>query len=97
MGRTSIVSYDLVQSVDQKFCERWCFTISEVSCEFPQISRAVLYQIFTVMLRYHKFRARWVPGMFTGVHKTQRMASALTFFYSDATKIAMDFSITCYE
>jgi transposase len=36
-GRPSVVNDDLVQSVDQKICERWCFTISELSCEFPQI------------------------------------------------------------
>jgi hypothetical protein len=28
---------DLVQSIDQKICERLRFTISEVSREFPQI------------------------------------------------------------
>jgi hypothetical protein len=30
-------------------------------------------------LGYHKFCARWVPEMLADVHKTQRMASALTF------------------
>jgi hypothetical protein len=52
--------------------------ISELSCEFPQISSIVLYKIITVKLGYHKFGARWVLKMFTGAHKTQRMASALT-------------------
>jgi hypothetical protein len=33
----SVLSDDLVQSVDQKICERRCFTISELSCAFPQI------------------------------------------------------------
>jgi hypothetical protein len=28
---------DLVQSVDKKICERWCFIISELLCRFPQI------------------------------------------------------------
>jgi hypothetical protein len=28
----SVVSDDLVQSVNQKTCERQCFTISELSC-----------------------------------------------------------------
>jgi transposase len=37
-GRPTVVSDDLVRSVDQKICKRWCFTISELSCEFPQIS-----------------------------------------------------------
>jgi hypothetical protein len=46
----SAVSDDLVQSVHQKICERWHFTISELSCEFPQISHTVLYEIITARL-----------------------------------------------
>jgi hypothetical protein len=49
------VSDDLVQSVDQKICERWHFTISELSCEFPHISRTVLYEIITDRLGYTSF------------------------------------------
>jgi hypothetical protein len=44
-GRPSVVSDDLVQSVDQKICERRRFTILEVTCEFPQISLTVLYLV----------------------------------------------------
>jgi hypothetical protein len=58
--RPSVGSDDLVQSVDQKICERWHFTVSELSYEFPQISRTVLCEIITVRLRYHKLRTRWV-------------------------------------
>jgi hypothetical protein len=72
-GQPSVVSDDLVQS------ERWCFTISELSREFLQISRTFLREIFTVRLGYHKFCARWISKMLTGAHKTQRMASVLTF------------------
>jgi hypothetical protein len=56
----SVVSDDLVQSFDQNICERWRFTISELSCEFPHISHTVLYQTMTNRLGYHKFCARWV-------------------------------------
>jgi hypothetical protein len=80
VDRPSVVSNDRVQSVDYKICERRRFIISEVSCEFPQISCTVLYEIITLRLGYHKFCARWVPKMLTGAHKTQGMASALTFF-----------------
>jgi hypothetical protein len=59
-GRPSVVSDDPVQSVDQKICERQRFTISELSCEFPHISRTVLYKIITDRLGYHKFCTRWV-------------------------------------
>jgi hypothetical protein len=54
-GQPSVVSDGLVQSVDQKICERRRFTISELLCEFPQISHAVLHEISTVSLGYHKF------------------------------------------
>jgi hypothetical protein len=43
---------DLVQSADQRIYERWRFTISELSCEFPQIPSTVLYEIITVKLGY---------------------------------------------
>jgi hypothetical protein len=86
----------LVQSVDQKICGRQSFTISELSCGFPQISRTFPYEIITVWLGYHKFCARWVPKMLMGAHKLQRMTSALTFL-SHTTKMAMNFSITSYE
>jgi hypothetical protein len=39
----------LVQSVDQKICERQRFTISELLCEFPQILCTVLYGTITVL------------------------------------------------
>jgi hypothetical protein len=82
-GQPSVVSVDVVQSVYQKICERRRFTITELSCEFPQISRTLLYENITVRLGYHhKFCARWVPKMLTGAHKTQRMALALTCFRS---------------
>jgi hypothetical protein len=54
-SRPSVASDGLVQSVDQKICERWCFTISEILCEFPQISCTLLCEIITVRLDHHKF------------------------------------------
>jgi hypothetical protein len=73
------VSDDLVQSVDQKIYEIQRFAISELLCEFPQISHTLLYETITVRLDNHKFSARWASKMVTGAHKMQKMASALTF------------------
>jgi hypothetical protein len=56
-GWPSVVSDDLVQSVDQKICERWRFTISELTWEFPLISRTVPYEIITDRLGCYKFCA----------------------------------------
>jgi hypothetical protein len=78
-GQQSVVSDDLVQSVDQKRFSNDRFTISELSREFPQISRPVRNEIITVRLGCHKFCARWVLKMLTGVHRMQRMALILTF------------------
>jgi hypothetical protein len=52
VDESSVVSDDLGQSVDQKICERQQFTISEVLCQFPQISCPVLYEIITDSLGY---------------------------------------------
>jgi hypothetical protein len=79
VDRPSVVTDDLVQSVDQNICEGRRFTISELSCEFPQISCPALYEIITVRLGYHKFCARQVPKILMGAHKTQRVPSALIF------------------
>jgi hypothetical protein len=82
-----------------KNCGRWCFIISELLCEFPQISCTLLYKkIITVRLGCHKFCTRWVPEMLTGVHKMLWMAAAFVdFFEGSTTKMAMNFSITLYE
>jgi hypothetical protein len=74
------VSADLFQSVDQKICERWRFTITELPCDkFPQISRILLYKIIIVRLGYRHFCARRVPKILMCGHKMQRMASSFTF------------------
>jgi hypothetical protein len=77
--KMSVVSEDLAQSVDKSICEREHFTISELSCEFPHISRTVLYLIITVRLGYHKVCARLVLTMLMGAYKMQRTTWALTF------------------
>jgi hypothetical protein len=71
----SVVNGDFVQSVRQKICERRRFTISELSCEFPQISHTLPYEIITRRADCHKFCATQVQEMLTGEHKTQRMPS----------------------
>jgi hypothetical protein len=62
-----------------KILERRIFPISELSCELPEISHTVLYEIIAVRVVYHKCSAGWFPKMLTGVHKTQRMVSTLNF------------------
>jgi hypothetical protein len=45
VSQPSLVSDDLVQSVNQRICERWHFTIPELSCKFTQISCTLLHEI----------------------------------------------------
>jgi hypothetical protein len=51
-------------------------TFVRISTNFKHYS----LQIITVRLGYHNFDAIWVPKVPTSAHKTQRIASALTFF-----------------
>ena len=74
-GRKSVATVGLVQRVDQVVRGKRRFTISELSEEFPDISRSALYTIVRD-LGYRKLCARWVPKMLSDDHKTQRMASA---------------------
>ncbi|KAL4126648.1 hypothetical protein QTP88_010857 [Uroleucon formosanum] len=78
-GRPSIVTDDLVAKVNEKIRENRRFTITELSLCFPQISRTLLFEIFSQKLGYDKFCARWVPKLFTDHHKGQRLEAALTF------------------
>jgi transposase len=52
-GRPSLVADDHVQHIDKVVCERRPFTISELSLEFPQVCRTVLYEIVT--------KKTWLP------------------------------------
>jgi hypothetical protein len=59
--RPTVVTQELVQMIDEKVRENRRFTISELSHQFPQISRALLHKVITKDLGYRKFCARWVP------------------------------------
>ncbi|KAJ4445799.1 hypothetical protein ANN_12484, partial [Periplaneta americana] len=54
-------------------------SLDELHIAFPDISRSLLGEIVSQHLGYHKICARWVPRQLSDQHKTQRMASALTF------------------
>jgi hypothetical protein len=62
-GRPSVVNDDLVRAVDSKVHEDRRFTISSLSLHFPQISRAIPYEIVSDRLNYRKLCSCWVPKM----------------------------------
>ena len=59
-GRKSVATVGLVEGVDQVDRGKRRFTISELSEEFPEISRCVLYTIVSKDLGYRKLCARWM-------------------------------------
>jgi hypothetical protein len=69
----------LFKVLTKKICDRSHFTISELLCEFPQITQNLLYKIITVRLCYHRFCTWWVLKMLMGAHKMQRMARLYLF------------------
>jgi len=51
-GRPSLVNNDLVRKVNERVRDDRCFTISDLSLHFPQISRTLLYDIVSSHLGY---------------------------------------------
>lgn len=78
-GRPSLITDDLKKRVDDFIRKDRRVKLSELSKQFPEISRSLLYEIVTDHLNYRKICSRWVPKMLTDQHKTNRMGSALSF------------------
>ncbi|GFW84146.1 histone-lysine N-methyltransferase SETMAR [Trichonephila clavipes] len=78
-GRPSLITEELVHTIDEKIKENRKLTISALAMEFPQISRSLMHEIVTDKLKFHKLCARWVPKILTESHKTKRMGCALEF------------------
>jgi len=78
-GCPSVVNDDLVHKVNKRVRDNRCFTISDLSLHFHQISRSLLYDIISSHLGYRKVCAQWVPKMLREEHKKQHVACALTF------------------
>jgi len=67
-GCPSLVNDDLVHKVNERVRDDRCFTISDLSLHFPQISRTLLYDFVSSHMGYRKVYARWVPKMLTEEH-----------------------------
>jgi hypothetical protein len=80
VGWPSVVSDDLVQRDVQKVLQGRRFTISQLSYEFPQISRTLPYEIIIDWLRCLKFCARWVPENAHGCAQNADNGFGLDFF-----------------
>lgn len=85
-GPPTVITDRLVDEVNAKIRENRRLTISELSLQFPNVSRSVIYEIVTEKLGYKKLCARWVPKMLTDAHKQKRLASAENFLHRFETQ-----------
>jgi len=53
-GRPSLINDDLVRMVNERVRDDRCFTISDLSLHFPQISRTLLYDIVSSHLGHRR-------------------------------------------
>ncbi|KAJ4435469.1 hypothetical protein ANN_18085, partial [Periplaneta americana] len=78
-GRPTLITEDLKTKVNDRILQDRRTSLDELHIAFPDISRSLLGEIVSQHLGYHKICARWVPRQLSDQHKTQRIASALTF------------------
>ncbi|GFX12267.1 histone-lysine N-methyltransferase SETMAR [Trichonephila clavipes] len=78
-GRPSVVSADLIKEIVEKILFFCNYTILELSQQFPNIYRTVLYETVKTTLGYWKFCTRFVPQMRLEIHKTSLMGATLEF------------------
>lgn len=64
---------------DQLVWERWRFTITELSEDFPKLSWSSICMIVTERLRYQNICARWAPKMLMDDHGTNGIGLKIYF------------------
>lgn len=79
-GRPSVITDDLIQSVQRFVNSDKRRTLDDIHDEYPDVSRTILHEIVTKNLGYRKICARWVPHHLTDEHKAKRLAAAAAFF-----------------
>ncbi|GFT77638.1 histone-lysine N-methyltransferase SETMAR [Trichonephila clavipes] len=77
LGWPSVITGDLMQTVETKVRENRRFTITTLSLEFPDVSRSVVYKIVTEYLNFKKLCSRWVPQLLIAEYKEKRFAISL--------------------
>ncbi|GFU91962.1 uncharacterized protein TNCV_3765871 [Trichonephila clavipes] len=71
-GRPSVITDDLVNTVDEKIREDRRFTISTLALEFPNVGRTTLHKVVSEKLKFRKLCARCVPRLLTEEHKLKK-------------------------
>ncbi|GBN40309.1 hypothetical protein AVEN_58680-1 [Araneus ventricosus] len=75
----SVITDNMVASVEVKILENRRFAISTLSSDFLEVSRSVLYKIVSEKLNFKKLCSRWVPKLLTQDHKNKRFECSLNF------------------
>ncbi|GBL89352.1 hypothetical protein AVEN_225874-1 [Araneus ventricosus] len=78
-GRPSVITDDVVASVEAKILENRRLTINTLSNDFPEVLRLVLYKIVSEKLYLKKLCSRWVPKLLTEDHTNKRFECSLNF------------------
>ncbi|GBN10658.1 hypothetical protein AVEN_206247-1 [Araneus ventricosus] len=73
-SRQSVITDDMVASVEEKILENRRFTVSTLSNDFPEVSRSVLYKIVPEKLNFKKLCSFWVPKLLTEDHKKKDLS-----------------------
>ncbi|GBO11279.1 hypothetical protein AVEN_16603-1 [Araneus ventricosus] len=67
-SRSSVITDDMVASVEAKILENRRFAISTLSNDFPEVSRSMLYKIVSEKSNFKKLCSCWVPKLLTEDH-----------------------------
>lgn len=92
----NIVNVELVEKINKKIHKNCCYTISELSIKFPQISENLLFSTVMQDIGDHKFCARWVPKLLSKNHKKQCIVASLAFLkaYNEHGEPLLDHNVT---
>ncbi|GFU47556.1 uncharacterized protein TNCV_2442861 [Trichonephila clavipes] len=78
-SRPSVITVDLMQTVEKEIRKNRRIMITTFPLEFPDVSRTVVYKIVTEDLDFKKLCSRWVPRLYIAEHKEMRFAISLNF------------------
>ncbi len=98
-SRQSVISEELVDTVNELTREDHRIQVREVHARFPAISLGTIYEMIRNCLGFKKLCARWVPKMLTDNHITARMGLCLQFLQRNAIEGEefLDRIVTCDE
>ncbi|XKL61874.1 hypothetical protein PGB90_001707 [Kerria lacca] len=98
-GCPSIITEELVNSVQEHILNGHRLTISDLYNLYPDLSIGTMFDIVRSCLQYRKICARWVPKELSSAHMELRFEASLDFFARNNEKgnDLMNRIVTCDE